>query len=198
MALENHWRLLEKLGLIVVPGFFDADLRARIAHEAHARAVASATLTSKMRLDPDYRRVKVVDVSEETTVMVCAKLVEAQPALSAHFKQDLEWFQDFQLLRYRAGDFYKPHRDADPDDGDGNDRRVATAVIFVNAPGSDYAGGALSLYGLFGNTQLADRGFALNVEPGMLVAFPAGLLHEVAPVERGERLTIAAWYRGRD
>jgi predicted 2-oxoglutarate/Fe(II)-dependent dioxygenase YbiX len=34
----------------------------------------------------------------------------------------------------------------------------------------------------------------LEAEEGLLIAFPAGVLHEVTPVLRGSRYTLATWY----
>ncbi len=75
----------------------------------------------------------------------------------------------------------------------------AVVVIFLNAmstePGpSDYSGGALTFYGLLEDPAWRDFGFALDPMPGLLVAFPSHIVHEVTPVTAGDRYTIVDWF----
>ena len=65
-------------------------------------------------------------------------------------------------------------------------------VLFLN---DDYTGGALTLYGLVDDPKWRDYGFAVAPAPGLLVAFPSDMLHEVTPVIAGERCTVANWFR---
>jgi predicted 2-oxoglutarate/Fe(II)-dependent dioxygenase YbiX len=57
-----------------------------------------------------------------------------------------------------------------------------------------YGGGALTFYKLFEDPLGQGVGFPLEVTQGLLVGFRAELPHSVAPVEHGDRYTIAAWY----
>ena len=76
--------------------------------------------------------------------------------------------------------------------------RVVSAVIFVNGETDDqeragYGGGALAFFGLMDDGGDA-VGLPLTGQAGLLVAFPAELVHGVLPVTRGERCTIATWF----
>ncbi|MGE0039658.1 MAG: 2OG-Fe(II) oxygenase [Vicinamibacterales bacterium] len=116
------------------------------------------------------------------------------PALARHFARAVGAAESVSLLRYGAGGYYRPHRDR-------GDRsavdRVVSVVIFVNdwrsAPG--FTGGALRFYDLLGGDA---PGIGIDIEPaaGTLVAFPSEWLHEVVPVEAGERYTVVTWFRG--
>jgi SM-20-related protein len=111
-----------------------------------------------------------------------------------------------QFLAYGVGDHYKPHRDhydesvqrADEKTGTPKARRVS-AVIFLNnrseiTTPNHYGGGALTFYGLFDNPTGDTIGIPLEADEGLLITFPSGMLHAVAPVTHGERYTIATWF----
>ena len=106
------------------------------------------------------------------------------------------------LLMYQPGGFYEPHVDrADNDEGISPSRRRVSVVIFLNGmnpePGpGDYAGGALTFYGLVDDPAWRSVGFALDPLPGLLVAFPSHIVHEVRPVTAGDRYTIVDWFTG--
>jgi len=75
---------------------------------------------------------------------------------------------------------------------------VVAAIIFLNGEGdpsaSDaYRGGALTLYGLFEQSDAETLGFPLEAEEGLLITFPTDVMHEVRPVEAGERYTVVTW-----
>jgi predicted 2-oxoglutarate/Fe(II)-dependent dioxygenase YbiX len=97
------------------------------------------------------------------------------------------------FIRYAAGGFYRPHRDrgVDPQWEAADARRVAL-VLFLNTSRAggghgEFDGGILRIYFPQG---------AIDVVPeaGLLVAFPADVLHEVTEVRDGTRDTIVDWY----
>jgi predicted 2-oxoglutarate/Fe(II)-dependent dioxygenase YbiX len=72
-------------------------------------------------------------------------------------------------------------------------------VVFLNQESDDsnedgYSGGSLTFYGLMEGAENSSIGFRLIGEEGLLVAFPSSIVHEVTPVTRGARYTIASWY----
>src|SRR5205085_9991991 len=71
-------------------------------------------------------------------------------------------------------------------------RRRVSIVIFLNA--GDYEGGALTFYGLVDDPSWKTFGFALEATPGLLVAFPSHVRHEVTPVTAGDRYTVVDWF----
>lgn len=120
--------------------------------------------------------------------------------LADHFRIPLQGHEGPTLLIYEPGGFYEPHVDrAGDEDGTAPSRRRVSVVIFLNAmsaePGREgYAGGALTFYGLVEGPEWGQFGFALEPLPGLLVAFPSHLLHEVTPVTAGDRYTIVDWF----
>lgn len=133
-----------------------------------------------------------------------------KPQLEAKFQVKLVDCQGPNLLFYREGGFYLPHKDRDFGEGyqDANKRRQVSTIIFVNGeqPNGEsdntdiesYQGGALMLYGLLKDEKVNKLGLSLNGRSGLLVAFDSGLTHEVKPVTAGERLTIVNWFLGEE
>ena len=121
--------------------------------------------------------------------------------LAAHFRMTLNGHEGPTLLMYQPGGFYEPHVDRSRSDGlqiAPVCRRVS-AIVFLNAmrtpPGpDDYSGGALTFYGLVDDPAWKRIGFALEPEPGLLIAFPSDVVHEVPPVTAGDRYTIVDWF----
>ncbi len=132
---------------------------------------------------------------------VSARIGGLQPHLERHFGLTLADHEGPTLLMYPPGGFYEPHVDRAAGNGPHGAVRArrVSIVIFVNAtrpqPQADeYAGGALTFYGLIDDPVWRDYGFAIDPAPGLLVAFPSHLRHEVTPVTAGDRYTIVDWF----
>jgi hypothetical protein len=75
-----------------------------------------------------------------------------------------------------------------------------SAVVFLNTTSPDpapdtYGGGALTFYGLLDDPRAQSVGLPLDATEGLLMTFPAEIVHSVAPVTHGERYTAVSWYR---
>ena len=91
------------------------------------------------------------------------------------------------FARYGAGDSYAKHLDRFRSD----DRRVVSAVLYLNERWRAEDGGELRLF--------PPDGDAVQIRPhaGTLVVFLSDrVAHEVLPVRR-ERWSVAAWFRRR-
>lgn len=104
-----------------------------------------------------------------------------------------------QYLIYRPGDFFKPHSDSGKSDEVRH--RLVSAVIFLNRGSQEpaegaYGGGELTFYGLMKGEQWDKCAFSLQAEPGLLIAFPSDMWHEVKPVLHGQRFTAVSWFDG--
>lgn len=97
-----------------------------------------------------------------------------------------------KLLVYREGDFFRTHRDRT--EGTAHKEiqgRLVSAVMFLDGEDS-FGGGELVFYRTDSGRILSE---SVVIEAGLMVTFPADVVHEVTPVERGVRRTIATWYR---
>ena len=138
---------------------------------------------------------------DEGAVELTDRIGALRADLAGHFEMHLNGHEGPTFLMYQPGGFYEPHVDraaADETQISPRRRRVSV-VIFLNAmstaPGpGDYSGGALTFYGLVDDPAWRSVGFALDPMPGLLVAFPSHIVHEVTPVTAGDRYTIVDWF----
>ncbi len=116
---------------------------------------------------------------------------ELRPALEDHFHVTLREHEVPHYLLYRRGDFFVPHRDRPrARDTDISSRKIS-GVLFLN---DDFSGGDLQLYGLITGQRWETVGFSCPPAPGLFVAFPSDVLHEVTPVTGGVRGTVVTWF----
>lgn len=88
--------------------------------------------------------------------------------------------------RYEAGMTYGAHTD-DALMGQGEARlRTDLAFTLFLSPPDSYDGGALTIDSALGEQEL-------KLEPGDAILYPAGSIHHVAPVTKGERLAAVGW-----
>jgi len=142
----------------------------------------------KAAVDERLRRTRRVSMPEALEQDIAERLRDLMPEIAHHFNLTLSEIQPPQFLAYRPGDFFTLHRDRDVE---GQNRRVASVIAFLNSGESAFSGGALKFYGeVAGKPQL----FRLLPEEGLLIAFRSELPHEVEPVTSGERYTIVSWF----
>jgi predicted 2-oxoglutarate/Fe(II)-dependent dioxygenase YbiX len=140
------------------------------------------------------RRTLSIEVSEATLAEVERTLEGARERLSALSEMTLGVREGTGFLRYLPGGFYRPHRDkGDLPSWPGAARRQLAVVLFLNSArdGGDpegFTGGALRLY--------PAEGDPIDIVPveGLLVAFPATLLHEVTRVGDAVRDVVVDWF----
>ena len=190
-------------GLYCRPGFLDGSTRTALLEQIRD---ASPTRAKVFNGAPDA----VIDMAARNTwqlplddgpINLTSRIGTLLADLAGHFKMPLTGHEGPTFLMYRPGGFYEPHVDRA---GDGEapialSRRRVSIVTFLNAmsaePGpGDYAGGALTFYGLVDDPAWRTFGFALDPQPGLLVAFPSHIVHEVTPVTAGNRYTIVDWF----
>jgi len=89
-------------------------------------------------------------------------------------------------IRYQAGMEYGDHLD-DPIMGTGGVmyRSDVAVTVFLSAP-EEYDGGELVIRGASGEQ-------TVKLPAGEAVLYPAGTIHRVSPVTRGERLVAVTW-----
>ena len=191
------------LGLYLRRGFLDSEISERLRSAIKIAPTSEATVRTDDRdyaVDRTTRSTHWADLAPELVGVVTERLTAVMPDVSQHYGVPLVAVQPLQFLVYREGDFFERHRDR----GEGSAtspfslaRRVA-AVIFLNGGGDPtsggYRGGELTLYGLFDQPESEALGLPLEAEEGLLVTFPADVVHEVRRVEVGERYTVVTWF----
>lgn len=120
---------------------------------------------------------------------VDAALARVMPRLAERFAVPLAMHEEPQFLRYRIGDYFVAHQDGNtPLIRDETRHRRVSAIILLSDPAA-YDGGELLFH-----LDWPNRTAAPNAR-GSLLAFHSEQTHEVTPLTRGERFSIATWYR---
>ena len=187
------------LDLFIRRGLLDPAALAAVFAAVRASGGRPATVYGRSdsgAVEERVRRTTRVSPPPETEELVRRLLLSRLREVEGHFGRTLSELEEPQFLRYGAGDFFVAHQDGNTGllRSEREDRKVS-AVIFLNnqaetAAPETYGGGSLVLH-----PRGAREPLRLNGEAGTLVAFPAETTHEVEPVTRGERFTIASWYR---
>ncbi len=194
-----------RLGLFTIREFLNLETCGRLLTEAQAAARRQATVIQKTdgaKIDEGVRRTRYAIVSEETTAFLRDRLLAIESDIANHFHVSLSGCEPPDFLIYEPGDFFLAHTDRGKEAApkyEGILRRRVSVVLFLNGeqsgPGtSGYSGGALTFYGLLKDPRAKELGLSLVGEPGLLVAFPADMVHAVTTVTSGERYTVVSWF----
>jgi len=199
--------LFRKLGLFVETEFLDAATCSRIIAETRAAPVEKGIVVGGRdvremggAVDESSRKVWNAQIRGATELEISDRLESLRPKLERHFNVRLSDCEGPYFLRYDKGGFHVPHRDARPGSPPEIRRRAVSVVIFLNpsvqdpAIGNGFAGGELVLYGLIDDPKWQKFGFPVTATPGLLIAYQSYQMHEIKPVEFGERFTIVAWF----
>ena len=140
--------------------------------------------------------------SDETLSRIHERLLAQKSVLEAHFGQSLSDCEQPQFLRYEAGDFFVRHQDGNTEQLEFDHLRIRriSLIVFLNDHSVEpkencYSGGALNLYDKDNMPPEGPEPVPVFGETGLLIAFAAETMHEVAPVTSGERFTIITWFR---
>jgi SM-20-related protein len=187
------------LELLVERGFLDAATLREVFAAVRASGGRPATVYGRGdsgAVDERVRRTTRVSPPVEIEELVKRLLLARMRAVEEHFGLSLNELEEPQFLRYEAGDYFVAHQDGNTGmlRSERESRRIS-AVIFLNhqtetSEPDTYGGGALLLH-----PRGASDPLRLTGQAGTLVAFRAETTHEVEPVTRGARFTIASWFR---
>jgi len=192
-----------RFGLYAEREFLSREACTRLMDEMRAATAAPATVADEQgeTVVETSRRTKQARVSATAAAPINAGLLEALPRLATHFGRRLTGMQAPQFLVYREGDFFRPHHDdsEEPEAPDFVRQRSVSAVVFLNSDSAGepagYSGGELTFYGLMDDDVSGESvGLPLAGETGLLIAFPAHVVHSVSPVTAGERYTVVSWF----
>jgi SM-20-related protein len=190
--------------LFLVRDFLDPRECAAVRAEARASAGHPAPVYiegAEGHVHEHVRRTTSVEVSAATAADVGRRLGELREAAGHHFGLSLRGCEPPQFLRYREGDFFVRHQDGDTEQIEFDHLRVrkVSVVVFLNggageASAETFGGGELLIYRAKGEGHAGPVVFPVLGAAGLLVAFRSDTVHEVAPVTRGERLTVVSWF----
>ena len=142
--------------------------------------------------DPGVRRATLIEPDPNLVGEVEARLETCREPVAKTLGMAVADREGPGFIRYPTGGFYRAHRDRGDDSAwEGAARRAVAIVVFLNdgrdggSPG-EFDGGVLRLF-------LSDASVDIVPEAGLLVAFPADVLHEVTEVRGGTRDTIVDW-----
>jgi predicted 2-oxoglutarate/Fe(II)-dependent dioxygenase YbiX len=95
---------------------------------------------------------------------------------------DEMYHENYNILRYRTGQEYKPHFDGTTESG-----RAISAICYWN---NDYEGGEI---------EFPNFNIKIKPEPGMLILFPSNYAysHIAHPVIEGTKYAIVTWIHDR-
>ena len=106
-----------------------------------------------------------------------------------NFINDGTKVNQFDLLLYKEGHYYKKHKDVFWINNSGRHRKLS-AVIQLSDP-NDYEGGDLTFFECNQYPNKEDIR-----EQGTVTFFPAFIDHQANPVLKGTRYSIAIWFEG--
>ena len=185
--------------LLVERGFLDAETCGRVLAEVRAAPGRPASVYGRGgsgAVDERVRRTTRVEPSAEAEGLIRRLLLGRMRDAGAHFGLALAVLDEVQFLRYGVGGHFVAHQDGNTGmlRSEREGRRVS-AVLFLNTQGArqgagDYGGGTLVFHPRGAGERLRVPG-----EAGTLLLFRAETTHEVEPVTRGERYSVASWYR---
>jgi len=142
---------------------------------ASAGAIAKTVKDNEQLVRTDLHRSIEKDVAEALTKNQLVRFF-ARPKRLANLR----------VSRYRPGMAYGPHVDDALMSQNGELHRTDLSfTLFLNDPES-YEGGALTIAGV-------SKAEQFKLKPGSAVLYPSGAVHEVTPVQSGERLAVVGW-----
>lgn len=194
MAGVNNAAVTPHVPLLIRAGFFAPQDCERIRRGMdHGENDAAEIVGDAIATRETVRRGRSIEIDTSLLEFVEARIDGARPAIERTIRRPLGQREGTGFLRYHVGGFYRQHRDRGTVAGwPPAAKRLVTVVVFLNGgiPGGqrDFEGGHLCLYPVSGAP------IEISPETGLLVAFPADLLHEVRPVLSGTRDTAIDWF----
>ena len=164
-----------------------------LSDQLRAAATASEEVFGRLHRTEMAAWLAVDDGAPELRAQLEDIRERARRALAGRYATDDTLHVEFTLFsEMRVGDLHPLHADAERPDGSGGWEpnhtawRHSVALLYLNTAGVDFEGGALIL---------PELDLTLPPRAGRLVGFPAtrGYLHEVTPITRGFRCSLAIW-----
>jgi predicted 2-oxoglutarate/Fe(II)-dependent dioxygenase YbiX len=152
-------------------------------------------------VDPASRLGAIATLSDALQELVQDRLWAVMPVLERLYRCEISHISAATALLYRRGDHFAAHSDGGVDEHAPPEvmRRRVSLVVALNDGASErpqFSGGALHFYpGCAPGSAPgpAAEVIAVRSRPGLLVAFPSPIVHQVMPVTDGCRYSLALW-----
>lgn len=190
--------------LFLLRNFLDPETCAFLREAAFTSPTTKAPVYmegSPENVHENVRKTTSFHPSAETVTDIHERLSVQKSSLENHFGITLTDCEPPQFLFYQPGDFFIRHQDGNTEQLEFDHLRIRriSVVVFLNDSSEEpkentFSGGPLNFYNQ-DSSQNDLPAFSLFGETGLMVAFTADTIHEVAPVTRGGRFTIISWFR---
>ena len=190
--------------LFLLRNFLDPETCAYLCEAAFTSPTTKAPVYmegSPENVHENVRKTTSFHPPAETVTAIHERLSVQKSALENHFGISLTDCEPPQFLHYQLGDFFIRHQDGNTEQLEFDHLRIRriSVVVFLNDSSEEpkentFSGGPLNFYNHDSSTNDLPA-FSLFGETGLMVAFTADTVHEVAPVTRGRRFTIISWFR---
>lgn len=169
--------------------------------DASSQQQAEIWLGDEFGVKPESRLGTIATLSPATEELVQDRLWGVMPQLEACYGWEVSHISAVTALIYRRGDHFAAHSDGGVDEAAPSEvrRRRVSLVVALNDGASEqpeFTGGELRFYPRCppGTAPTAaDEIIAFRSEPGLLIAFPSPVVHQVMPVVGGCRYSLALW-----
>ena len=182
--------------MLLEPAFLSPRECERLRHAMDRGSVEPAEIVGdEIARRETIRRTRMIEIDTALREWFEHRLDTIRPAIERALRQELGAREGCGFLRYPPGGFYLAHRDrGDVAGWSSAARRAASIVVFLNgsrakAAAGSFEGGLLCLH-----PDADGEPIEIRPEPGLLVAFPAQVLHEVLPVRNGVRDAVVDWF----
>ena len=143
---------------------------------------------NKESLDVRDSKIKFLESNLEENKWIFQRLTSTVLEANKNFFQfDLDRLESLQYTTYKKDQFYHDHLDLMYRSSNNAVRKLSFSVQ-LSDPDS-YKGGDLLL-------KLSNKPTYVKRTRGTVIFFPSYILHEVTPVEQGERKSLVGWVTG--
>jgi PKHD-type hydroxylase len=150
---------------------------------------ATYMLEEKHLFNTDIRKTEICWVNTDTDLAAALFFYMAEANKNAGWNFDLSGIERVQLGKYDKEGHYNWHKDIDPPDEHGFQRKLSVSLILSDP--QDYEGGELEFSEDRSNSVKAPS------KQGSIIVFPSFIQHRVAPVVSGTRYSAVGWMRGK-
>jgi len=176
---------------VYVESAFSKDECEEIIELSNKYTKTDATVGENVVTNHDIRKSTVAWIGYEghpEAEWLYRKLTDYVNSVNEKFWEfDLTRIEPLQYTNYKdIGDYYQPHVDFFKT---GAEQRKLSFSLQLTAP-EDYDGGELLFLPNSVDEEVAPKA------QGTLILFPSFIMHEVTPMERGERNSLVGWVRG--